>query len=109
MLIKQNEVDEHKLCGICETLGVEELLGQLTEECGELVQAAQKLRRVFKGTTHVTLEDALVRLAEECADVALCIDTLTTVHLVNEVGVQNIGRFKTNRWHGRVCGDGESA
>lgn len=83
MLIKQNEVDEHKLCGICETLGVEELLGQLTEECGELVQAAQKLRRVFKGTTHVTLEDALVRLAEECADVALCIDTLTTVHLVN--------------------------
>lgn len=38
MLIKQNEVDEHKLGGICETLGVEELLGQLTEECGELVQ-----------------------------------------------------------------------
>lgn len=107
MLIKQNEVDEHKLCGICETLGVEELLGQLAALLCELVQAAQKLRRVFKGTTHVALEDALVRLAEECADVALCIDTLMTVKLVNEVGMQNIGRYKTGRWYGRVCEDGK--
>ncbi len=108
MLIKQNEVDQHKLGGICETLGMEELLGQLTEECGELVQATQKVRRALKGTTPISLDDALVHLAEECADVALCIDTLATVKLVNEVGVQNIGRYKTNRWHGRVCRDGES-
>lgn len=82
-------------------------LGQLTEECGELIQATQKVRRALKGTTPVSLDDALVHLAEECADVALCIDTLATVKLVNEVGVQNIGRYKTGRWYGRVCEDGK--
>lgn len=109
MLIKQNDVDKPKLGGICDTLGVEELLGQLTEECGELVQATQKVRRALKGTTPVSLDDALVHLTEECADVALCIDTLTTVKLVDETGVQNIGRYKTNRWYGRLLGDGEGA
>lgn len=83
MLIKQNEVDEHKLCG------------------------NRGVRRALKGTTHVSLDDALVHLTEECADVALCIDTLMTVKLVNEVGMQNIGRYKTGRWYGRVCEDGK--
>ncbi len=31
-------------------LGPKELLSQLTEDCGELIQAAQKMRRVLAGT-----------------------------------------------------------
>ena len=109
MLIKQNECDVPRFHAICVALGTEELLGPLTEECGELVQATQKVRRALKGTTPVSLDEALVHLAEECADVALCIDTLAAMKLVDETGVQNIGRYKTNRWYGRLLGDGEGA
>ena len=35
MLIKQNECDVPRFHAICVALGTEELLGQLTEECGE--------------------------------------------------------------------------
>ena len=34
-------------------------------------------------------------------------DEPMTVKLVNEVGMQNIGRYKTGRWYGRVCEDGK--
>lgn len=131
MLIQQEEDGQNKLSEICETLGVDELLGQLTEECGELIdaatnvmrktarnrlalmelvkkcgkliQAAQKARRALKGTTPVSLDEAIIHLTEECADVALCIDTLCTVRLVDENGIQFIGRYKNGRWNGRVC------
>lgn len=36
------------------TTGIEEILNQLTEECGELVQAAQKVRRAMVGLTPVS-------------------------------------------------------
>lgn len=93
--------DAWKLTETCNKLGVDELLGQLTEECGELVQAAQKVRRARKGTTPVSLDDALVKLIEECADVLLCIDALTRMGLVDQTGLQFIGRYKNDRWYSR--------
>lgn len=102
MLIQQEENGQEKLSEICNVLGTEEIIGQLTEECGELVQAAQKLRRAIKGTTPVKKDDALVRLAEECADVLLCVDCLIELGLVDMTGVQFIGRYKMDRWHRRV-------
>lgn len=35
-------------------VGTEEILNQLTEECGELIQAAQKVRRAMVGTTPIS-------------------------------------------------------
>lgn len=58
-------------------LGREELLGQLSEECCELGQAAQKVRRAMKGTTPVRLEEA-----------------------------RNIAESKLVRWYGRTVGRG---
>jgi hypothetical protein len=58
-------------------LGREELLGQLSEECCELGQAAQKVRRAMKGTTPVRLEEA-----------------------------RNIAGSKLVRWYGRTVGRG---
>lgn len=104
MLIHQKENGQAKLSELCNILGIEEILGQLTEECGELIQAAQKVRRAMNGTTPVSLDDALVHLSEECADVAVCIDALTEVGLIEEDKIQSIGRYKNDRWHGRVCG-----
>lgn len=94
--------DAWKLAETCDKLGVEELLGQLTEECGELVQAAQKVRRARKGTTPMSLDDALAKLIEECADVLLCIDSLTIVGQVDPVGIQFVGQYKNDRWYRRV-------
>lgn len=91
-----------KLAETCNKLGTEELLGQLTEECGELVQAAQKVRRALKGTTPVSLDDARVKLIGECADVLLCIDALTLEGLVNPTGMQFVGRYKNDRWYRRA-------
>ena len=52
-------------------LGVEEILSQLSEECCELAQAAQKMRRVLHGTTTVSQELAMLSLNEEAGDVLL--------------------------------------
>lgn len=93
--------EELKLREIANKLGAEELIGQLTEECGELVQAAQKVRRAIKGTTPVSMDDAMVKLIEECADVLLCIDALTKTGIIDPIGVQFVGRYKNDRWHRR--------
>lgn len=91
-----------KLDRTAAALGKEELLGQLCEECGELIQAAQKVRRAMKGTTPVSADDAIVSLTEECADVALCIDAATSVGIVDGHGIQFIGRYKCGRWYKRT-------
>ena len=97
-------VSRIKLDRTAAALGTEELLGQLCEECGELIQAAQKLRRAMKGTTPVTVDDATVSLTEECADVALCIDAIASAGVVDAVGVQFIGGYKCGRWYKRTKG-----
>ena len=69
-------------------LGQTELLSQLTEECGELIQAAQKLRRVLVKTTKVTKDQAQRNLIEEAADVALILDMLIRCKLLDRNGLQ---------------------
>lgn len=141
MMIDLNEDGRRKLHEICTKLGPHELLGQLTEElgeaiqavmevkeafgcaitqeqawkidrmvrkCGELIQAAQKVRRVLSGTTPVSLDDALVHLSEECADVVVCIDTLIDAGLMDENGLQFVGRYKIDRWYRRVVSENEA-
>lgn len=83
-------------------LGPAELLSQLTEECGELIQAAQKVRRVLAGTTPVSRDKALRDLVEEAADVVLILDMLAGLKLLDRAGVRFIGRYKTERWFKRV-------
>ena len=102
MLIKQNECDVPRFHAICVALGTEELLGQLTEECGELIQAAQKMRRVLAGTTLVSRDKALRDLVEEAADVVLIVDMLAGLKLIDRAGVRFIGRYKTERWFKRI-------
>lgn len=83
-------------------LGPAELLSQLTEECSELIQAAQKVRRVLAGTTPVSRDKALQDLVEEAADVVLILDMLAGLKLLDRAGVRFIGRYKTERWFKRV-------
>ena len=86
--------------GIWEKVPVTELLAGLAEECGELTQAALKLRRVLDGTnpTPTTEEIAHDKLYEETADVLLYIDMLK----LNNNALEEIKREKLNRWKKRL-------
>lgn len=96
--------DAWKLMYICNYLGEEELLGQLTEECGELVQAAQKVRRARRGTTPVRFADAVDKLEEETADVLVCLEMLIDWGMIDLKRVEKIQRRKVRRWFSRTFG-----
>lgn len=84
--------------------GIEEVLNQLTEECGELVQAAQKARRAMVGLTPVSREQALEMLQEEAADVLLLIDYLDTAGMIDRERIMDTMHEKNKRWYARVVG-----
>lgn len=79
-----------------------ELLAGLAEECGELTQAALKLRRVWDGTnpTPTTEEAAMDDLYEEIADVFLYIEELK----LNRGTIGRIMGEKRERWKKRLEG-----
>ena len=81
-------------------LPITELLAGLAEECGELTQAALKLRRVWDGTNPTpTLEDdAMENLYEEVADVLLYIEELK----LNRGAIGRIMGEKRERWKKRL-------
>ena len=78
----------------------DELLAGLAEECGELTQAALKLRRVLDGRnpTPVCYEDATERLYEEVADVLLYVEELE----LNRGRVNRVMGEKRERWMNRM-------
>lgn len=102
MLIQLTKAGEDRQSEIISKSEFDDILGQLTEECGELIQAAQKYIRANKGTTPLSQKDARKNLCEECADVALCIDILIRSGMVDEDRMQSIGRAKNDRWHKRI-------
>lgn len=95
---------------IIRALPMEERLAQLAEECGELCQAALKLRRAMNGEnpTPVDAADARIRLMEEIADVKTCVDVILmdmdTLRAVN--AIEKTMAEKAERWAGRLSGQG---
>ena len=87
---------------IYQMAGTSEILDQLCEECAELIQAAQKVRRTIAHTTPVPYETALRNLTEECADVQLLIDILAEGNLVNVDDSVRIYHAKLGRWKERL-------
>ena len=93
-----------KLKEIADKLGKEEILCQLSEECAELSQACLKYRRVMKGLTPKTEDEAFENLAEEIADVIINIRQLQ--YLLCGTGISGkideIQLYKTDRWWRRT-------
>lgn len=79
---------------------VTELLAGLAEECGELTQAALKLRRVFDGKnpTPTREQDAIEHLYEEIADVWLYLNMID----LPWKHIKQIGVLKCKRWEERL-------
>lgn len=86
---------------IVEKIEVPALLEQLAEECAELGKAALKLSRILRreNPTPVTHEDAVDALAEESADVSLCLNLLKEVYQFDTAQIQI---EKYNRWIARL-------
>lgn len=81
-------------------VSINEMLAGLAEECGELIQASLKLRRVFsdENPTPIKEDDAIENLHEEIADVILYLRMLD----VNRKYIDEIITYKTDRWAMRL-------
>lgn len=91
---------------IADKLGEAELLCQLAEELTEAAQAALKLRRAITQTnpTPKSVDECRDDLAEELADVSLCLDALgidTTDRALMLAMVKTVN-YKCQRWAGRL-------
>ena len=85
---------------IREQLSESELLAQLAEECAELAKASLKLRRVIttsSSPTPVSKEDAINDIAEEIADVRLCLKVLGYDEIFKDK-IKRVYKLKCNRW-----------
>ena len=86
----------------------EELLIQIIEECGELVQAASKMIRYEHGMNPTLKEYWMLEnnLVEEIADVQLSIDTFLERRSTLPMKVDAVRKAKENRWYDRLNAGG---
>ena len=89
---------------IGEILTEEQILGQLMEECAELIQAAHKVIRERRGVNkpHGN-RDYIAQVEEEAADVIACISQLSSVSIEN---IDRICDEKLERWEKRLNEEG---
>ena len=100
----ETKMNEQALRTILFTLTTEELLAQLAEECAELSQAALKLIRARTGRnpTPRTAQECVESLAEEMADVALCMGLVADAYDLDVDEIEEIRDEKVARWAKRL-------
>lgn len=104
-LIELDDEGKRQQIELILTCGQEEILSLLSEECGELIQSAQKVRRCMAGVyTSMNMEEAISSLNEEVADVLLLIDCINRSGLIDMEEVQNTAIAKNIRWWSRTYG-----
>jgi NTP pyrophosphatase (non-canonical NTP hydrolase) len=91
-----------QLRAVSEKLGWLEWLSQTAEEAAELSQAANKLRRAYKDLTPVPTSKAKHQLAEEAADLLVCLERLREEGDLDMDDVLDIALTKAAHWHGRI-------
>ena len=89
---------------IVEKIGLPALMEQCAEECSELAQACLKISRLYRGEnpTPKSMEDCLIDLEEELADVALVASMI-----MDELGIEvdtivSLAEYKRARWKERL-------
>lgn len=89
---------------IIESLTLDDLLIQLTEEAAELAQAAAKYNRVARGTnpSPVPLQDARDALVEEIADVNVAAEAVRRKMGISCDEIAEVEDAKIERWRRRV-------
>ena len=93
-------MDLNVINGIVARSSADDMLDQMIEECGELIQACVKVKRAQRGTTPMTVERARALLVEELADVGVSRSVLVRGFLEPEEVVEmvRVKDAKTARW-----------
>lgn len=106
---KKDTLHRRNMEFILQTLKYDELLCQMAEETAELCQAAMKYRRKMGNVNPTTIswKKANENLLEEIADVVLLAELLLWYDPEEWERVEEIKKFKANRWVGRLKGEGE--
>lgn len=93
-------MDLNVINGIVERSSADDMLDQMIEECGELIQACVKVKRAQRGTTPMTMERARALLVEELADVGVsrCILVRGFLEPEEVVEMVRVKDAKTARW-----------
>lgn len=104
---KKNDLHRKNMESILQTLKYDELLCQMAEETAELCQAAMKYRRKMGDINPTTLpwKKVIDNLLEEIADVILLSELLLWDNFTAWQRIEEIKKFKANRWVGRLKGE----
>lgn len=92
-------IDNEKIKEQADYFGTEDRLCQLMEECGELIQAANKYRRHINGDLTLNAIPLLLRedMREEMADVSLLIKEICYLLDIDEDGIARMIEEKLSR------------
>lgn len=92
-------IDNEKIKEQADYFGTEDRLCQLMEECGELIQAANKYRRNLNGDLTLNAIPLLLRedMREEMADVSLLIKEICYLLDIEEDGIARMIEEKLSR------------
>lgn len=85
-------------------ISVPALLELTAEECVELAHACLKLARYLRGEnpTPAEMDDMIIDLHEEIADVLVCSNVLVEAELLNPAMIEKIEKKKIDRWAERL-------
>lgn len=92
-------IDNEKIKEQADYFGTEDRLCQLMEECGELIQAANKYRRHINGDDTLNAIPFVLRedMREEMADVSLLIKEICYLLDIEEDGIARMIEEKLSR------------
>ena len=92
-------IDNEKIKEQADYFGTEDRLCQLMEECGELIQAANKYRRHINGDDTLNAIPFVLRedMREEMADVSLLMKEISYLHDIEEDGIARMIEEKLSR------------
>ena len=86
-------------------IGLPATLEQCAEECNELAQSCLKMARKLRGDnpTPKTIDEIVIELAEEIADVEVCIEEILHAEVVSENDISEVKNSKRERWRKRIA------
>lgn len=93
---------DERLAQIAEHIGCQNVLIQLAEERSELSQACLKLLRSQEGLTPVKEDVCIDNLAEELADVKICMEQIEHMYQILQEKEGCIRAHKIQRWYTRT-------
>lgn len=91
---------------IVDHCSADDMIDQMIEEAGELIQACVKLKRAYRGTTPVSVMEARQKFVEEMADVTVA-QSVVMYGIMQPDELETMLKTETEkaqRWQNRLMG-----